>query len=48
MVAVLGHYGLNRVAVTGCSQGIATRSQGIATGHALAVEQPGRLAALPP
>src|ERR1700761_490475 len=39
LVAVLGHYGLDRVAVTGCSQGGAT-------GLALAVEQPGRVAAL--
>jgi pimeloyl-ACP methyl ester carboxylesterase len=39
LVAVLGHYGLDRVAVTGCSQGGAT-------GLALAVEQPGRVSAL--
>jgi len=39
LVAVLDHYGLDRVAVAGCSQGGAT-------GLALAVEQPGRVAAL--
>jgi 3-oxoadipate enol-lactonase len=39
LVAVLGHYGLDRVAVAGCSQGGATALS-------LAVEQPGRLAAL--
>ena len=39
LVAVLGHYGLDRVAVTGCNQGGAT-------GLALAVEQPNRVAAL--
>jgi pimeloyl-ACP methyl ester carboxylesterase len=39
LVAVLGHYGLDRVAVAGCSQGGAS-------GLSLAVEQPGRVAAL--
>ncbi len=39
LVAVLDHYGLDRVAVTGCSQGGATALS-------LAVEQPGRVAAL--
>jgi 3-oxoadipate enol-lactonase len=39
LVTVLGHYGLDRVAVTGCSQGGATALS-------LAAEQPGRLAAL--
>jgi 3-oxoadipate enol-lactonase len=39
LLAVLAHYGLDRVAVAGCSQGGAT-------GLALAVEQPARLAAL--
>jgi 3-oxoadipate enol-lactonase len=39
LLAVLGHYGLDRVAVTGCSQGGATALS-------LAVEQPARVAAL--
>jgi 3-oxoadipate enol-lactonase len=39
LIAVLDHYGLNRVAIVGCSQGGGS-------GLALAVEQPARVAAL--